>query len=126
MNYKNTEIIMYQAGDGAIKIDVRLENETVWLSLDQMSELFGRDKSTISRHIKNVFEEGELFREATVAKIATVQIEGDREVQRQIDCYSLCPKNGQQNVVTDFRFATYDFSGSFIKHFKFATHCAAN
>lgn len=80
---------MYQAGDGAIKIDVRLENETVWLSLDQMSELFGRDKSTISRHIKNVFEEGELFREATVAKIATVQIEGDREVARQIDYYNL-------------------------------------
>ena len=89
MNYKNTEIIMYQADDGAFKIDVRMENETVWLSLDQMSELFGRDKSTISRHIKNVFEEGELYREATVAKIATVQIEGAREVERQVDYYNL-------------------------------------
>lgn len=89
MSYKNTEIIMYQADDGAIQIDVRMENETVWLSLDQMSELFGRDKSTISRHIKNIFEEGELSRESTVAKIATVQIEGDREVERQIDYYNL-------------------------------------
>lgn len=80
---------MYQADDGAIKIDVRMENETVWLSLDQMGELFGRDKSTISRHIKNIFEEGELSREATVAKIATVQIEGDREVERQIEYYNL-------------------------------------
>lgn len=89
MSYKNSEILMYRADDGAIKIDVRMENETVWLSLDQMSELFGRDKSTISRHIKNVFEEGELSREATVAKNATVQVEGNREVERQVDYYNL-------------------------------------
>jgi hypothetical protein len=89
MEYKNTEIIIYQADDGRTKIDVRMENETVWLSLDQMSELFQRDKSTTSRHIKNIFEEGELTREATVAKIATVQIEGGREVERQIEYYNL-------------------------------------
>lgn len=80
---------MYQADDGSIKIDVRMENEMVWLSLDQMSELFQRNKSTISRHIKNIFEEGELSHESTVAKIATVQIEGGREVERQIDYYNL-------------------------------------
>jgi len=83
------EIIIYQSDDGLTKINVNMQNETVWLSLDQMAELFQRDKSTISRHIKNVFEEGELLREATVAKFATVQIEGDRQVSRDIDYYNL-------------------------------------
>ena len=58
--------------------NVNMQNETVWLSLEQMAELFQRDKSTISRHIKNVNTEGELIREATVANFATVQTEGDR------------------------------------------------
>lgn len=89
MSYKDTEIIMYQSEDGTTKIDVRMENETVWLSLEQMADLFQRDKSTISRHIKNVFEEGELSREATVVKFATVQNEGARMVERQIDYYNL-------------------------------------
>jgi len=61
----------------------------VWLTLDQMAELFERDKSTISRHIKNVFDEGELEQWATVAKFATVQTEGTRQVERQIEYYSL-------------------------------------
>lgn len=85
----NDNMLIYQSEDGKIKIDVRFENETVWLSLDQMTTLFGRDKSTISRHIKNVFEEGELPNEATVAKFATVQVEGYREVVRNIDYYNL-------------------------------------
>ena len=58
------EIIIYQTEDGLTKINVNLQNETVWLSLDQMAELFQRDKSTISRHIKNIFIEGELVRES--------------------------------------------------------------
>jgi toxin-antitoxin system, toxin component, fic family len=82
-------MLIYQSADGKIKIDVRFEKETVWLTLDQMATLFGRDKSTISRHIKNVFEEGELSLEATVANFATVQIEGKREVVRNIDYYNL-------------------------------------
>ncbi|MGP1625860.1 virulence RhuM family protein [Prevotella koreensis] len=85
----NDNMLIYQSEDGKIKIDVRFENETVWLSLDQMTTLFGRDKSTISRHIKNVFEEGELPNEATVANFATVQVEGYREVVRNIDYYNL-------------------------------------
>ena len=85
----NDNMLIYQSEDGKIKIDVRFENETVWLSLDQMATLFGRDKSTISRHIKNVFEEGELPNEATVANFATVQVEGNREVVRNIDYYNL-------------------------------------
>lgn len=85
----NDNMLIYRSADGKIKIDVRFRNETVWLSLDQVATLFGRDKSTISRHVKNVFEEGELSPEATVANFATVQAEGNREVARNIDYYNL-------------------------------------
>lgn len=70
MNDKN-EMLIYQSTDGQIKVDVRLDNETVWLSADQMATLFGRDKSTISRHIKNIFDEGELNFSSVVANFAT-------------------------------------------------------
>lgn len=85
----NSELLIYQTEDGQTKIDVRMENETVWLSLNQMAELFQRDKSVISKHIKNVFEEGELAEDSTVAKFATVQSEGKRVVQRDIVVYNL-------------------------------------
>ena len=87
MNQSN--IIMYTTEDGLTKIEVTFDEDTVWLSLDQMAELFQRDKSTISRHIKNIFTEGELRPEATVAKFATVQTEGNRKVTRDIDYYNL-------------------------------------
>ena len=83
------EILIYKTEDGLTKIDVKLEDETVWLSLDQMAELFQRDKSTVSRHIKNIFKEGELEKNETVAKFATVQVEGDRQVERNIEYYNL-------------------------------------
>jgi hypothetical protein len=89
MNNGHGEIIMYQTEDGLTKIEVELRDETVWLSLDRMAELFQRDKSTVSRHIKNIFAEGELSPESTVAKFATVQNEGGRDVLRQIDYYNL-------------------------------------
>lgn len=89
MSENNTELIIYQTEDGRTKIDVHMDNETVWLSLEQMSELFQRDKSTISRHIKNVFADGELLEEATVANFATVQREGNREITRNITHYNL-------------------------------------
>ena len=73
MGENNTELIIYQTEDGKTKIDVHMENETVWLSVDQMAELFQRDKSTISKHIKNIFAEGELTREAVVANFATTE-----------------------------------------------------
>ena len=66
------EIIIYQTQDGETKLSVNLQDETVWLSLDQIAELFQRDKSTISRHIKNVFEEGELQRNSVVANFGKV------------------------------------------------------
>ena len=80
---------MYTTEDGITKVEVTFENDTVWLSLDQMAELFQRDKSTISRHIKNIFLEGELKESATVAFFATVQNEGERAVTRQIAYYNL-------------------------------------
>ena len=85
----NDKIIIYQTSDGQTAIDVRLENETVWLSLDLMARLFERDKSVVSRHIQNVYREGELDRGSTVAKNATVQIENGRHVVRQIEYYNL-------------------------------------
>ena len=66
-------MIIYKSEDGSSDISVRVENETVWLSIDQMAELFNRDKSTISRHIKSVFKEGELVSEVVVAYFATTQ-----------------------------------------------------
>jgi len=83
------EIVIYQTEDGITKLSVNLQDETVWLSLEQMAELFQRDKSTISRHIKNVFGEGELLQASTVANFATVQKEGGREVVRNIEYYNL-------------------------------------
>ena len=83
------KIIIYQTEDGLTKIDVKVENETVWLSLDQMAELFQRNKSTISRHIKSIFEEGELNREVVVAKYATTTQHGAIEGKQQthwVDC----------------------------------------
>jgi len=82
------EIILYQP-DSAIQLEVLIENESVWLSLNQMTMLFQRDKSVISRHIRNIFEEEELEEWATVAKFATVQNENGRLVERQIDYYNL-------------------------------------
>ncbi|WP_028315892.1 virulence RhuM family protein [Desulfatibacillum aliphaticivorans] len=83
------EFLLYQTDDHGARVDVRLHQETVWLSLNQMASLFQRDKSVISRHIRSVFEEGELNREATVAKFATVQTEGTRKVERQIEFFNL-------------------------------------
>lgn len=70
------EIIIYQTEDGLTKINVNMQDETVWLSLDQMAELFQRDKSTISRHVKKIFEEGELQQDSVVANFATTAADG--------------------------------------------------
>lgn len=85
----NGQIILFQTQGGETKIEVRLSNETVWLTADQMAELFQRNKSTISRHIKNIFESGELEQNRTVAFFATVQDEGGRKVERNLAFYNL-------------------------------------
>jgi|SRR6218665_386951 len=82
-------IIIYQSPEGQTSIDVRLEQDTVWLNLNQISELFERDKSVISRHLKNIYNEKELDPQATVAKNATVQNEAGRTVTRDIEYYNL-------------------------------------
>lgn len=85
----NGQIILFQTQGGETKIEVRLSNETVWLTADQMAELFQRNKSTISRHIKNIYESGELEQNRTVAFFATVQNEGERTIERKIAYYNL-------------------------------------
>jgi len=88
MKNQKTEILIYQSKDGTTKIDVKLENETIWLSQYQLAELFQTDRTSIAKHIKNIFETGELT-EATCAKIAQVQKEGSRKVKRDILYYNL-------------------------------------
>ena len=84
-----SEIKIYKTNEGKTSIEVKLEKDTVWLNLNQISELFERDKSVISRHIKNIFKEGELERASTVAKYATVQKEGNRKIIRNIEFFNL-------------------------------------
>lgn len=89
MNENKGEIIIYQTDDGDTKIDVRFEDETVWLTQQQLCELYKTSKSNISEHIKNIYDEGELTEEATVRNFRTVQNEGGRNVSRNIAYYNL-------------------------------------
>jgi len=120
------EIILYQSDELPEHIEVRLDEDTVWLTLNQISQLFNRDKSVISRHLSNIYKEGELSQEATVAKNATVQTEAGRKVKRAIDYYNLDAilsvgyrvnsKQGTQfriwatNVLRDYLLKGYAFS----------------
>src|SRR3989338_9693265 len=83
------QMVIYQAKSGAIELRGDFQRDTIWASLDQIAEVFGRDKSVISRHLSNVYKEGELDVKATVSKKATVQIEGSRRVERVIEYYNL-------------------------------------
>ena len=87
----NSKIIMYQTEDGLTKIETNFDGDTVWLSIVQMAELFQRDKSTISRHIKNIFTEGELERDSVVANLQQLQLIG-------IDKMAICKNLGARNV----------------------------
>lgn len=88
-NLPKGEIVIYKASDGSTQLDVKLAEETVWLNLNQISLLLQKDKSVISRHINNIYEEGELDKNPTVAKFATVQKEGNRIINREIEYYNL-------------------------------------
>jgi hypothetical protein len=83
------QLVLYRTDDGRTRIQVRLIEESVWLTLNQIADLFQRDKSVISKHIKNIFGSGELDPARTVAKFATVQSEGGRSVTREIEFYRL-------------------------------------
>ena len=86
---ERSEVLIYVTEDGTVKLEVTMESETVWLNLNQLCELFQRDKSVISRHIKNIYTEGELEESSTVAFFATVQNEGGRSIERKIAYYNL-------------------------------------
>lgn len=86
---ENGDIIIYQTDDGLTKIDVKVQNETVWLSQQQMAELYGTTKQNISLHIKNIFDENELNENSTVKEFLTVQKEGNRNVERNVKFYNL-------------------------------------
>jgi prophage maintenance system killer protein len=83
------EVIVYRSPDGQVQVDVRLEQETVWLTQQQMAKLFGRERSVIAKHLGNAYREGELAQKATRAKYAQVQAEGGRTVSREVDHYNL-------------------------------------
>jgi death-on-curing family protein len=83
------QIEIYTSQDGSTQIEVQFKGDTFWLNLNQISSLFDRDKSVISRHLSNIYKEGELDQISTVAKNATVQIEADRQVKREIEFYNL-------------------------------------
>ncbi len=85
----NSSLVIYKSEDGAIQLDVKLENETVWLTQSQMSQLFGVDRTVVVRHIRNIYKDEELQEEATCAKNAQVQNEGGRMVKRIIPYYNL-------------------------------------
>ncbi|MBU2548568.1 MAG: virulence RhuM family protein [Proteobacteria bacterium] len=84
-----TEFLLYQSEDGRVRLEVRLQDETIWLTQQMMVELFQSSKQNISHHIKSVFEEGELSPKATVKKYLTVRQEGNREVRRELEYYNL-------------------------------------
>ena len=86
---EENKILIYQTEDGQTQVDVRMENDTVWLTQAQMAELFQTDRTSIVRHINNIYKVEELEREATCAKIAQVQIEGKRKVTRNIPYFNL-------------------------------------
>lgn len=83
------EIILYQNAEGNIKLDVRLDEETVWLTHEQMATLFGKSRSTVAEHVANVYEEGELDQNRTCRKFRQVRKEGTRDVEREVDHFNL-------------------------------------
>ena len=89
MENENGDIIIYQTDDGLTKIDVKIQNETVWLSQQQMANLYDITKQNISLHIKNIFDEEELTMDSTVKEFLTVQKKGTREVKRKVKYYNL-------------------------------------
>ena len=86
---QTTEFLLYTAPNGAIKVEVLLSNETIWLTQKRMAELFGVGVAAISKHLENIYESGELQREATLSVLETVQQEGSRQVTRKLEYYNL-------------------------------------
>lgn len=133
----NSEILIYQNPDGNIKIDVRLEEETVWLTQEQMATLFGKGRSTVTEHIINVFEEGELEQNRTCRKFRLVRQEGKREIEREIDHYNLdviisvgyrvkSPQGTQFRIWATQRLKEYIIKGFVLNDDRFKTGSSMN
>jgi hypothetical protein len=133
----NGEFIIYQNQQGNIKIDVRMQEETVWLTQAQLCQLFQKSKSTISEHIKSLFDEGELDPSATVRKFRTVQMEGNREVERDLEHYNLdviisvgyrvkSPQGTQFRIWTTQRLKEYIVKGFTLNDDRFKTGSSMN
>ncbi len=88
-NIKKGEVIIYKAKSGAVRLDVRLEKETVWLNQAQMAMLFGKTIPTVNEHLRNIYREGELEKNSTIRKFRIVQVEGKRHIERDVDFYNL-------------------------------------
>jgi hypothetical protein len=84
-----SEILLYTTPNGQVKVEIYLQNETIWLTQQKMADLFGVDRTVITKHLRNIFSEGELDKNSTSAKIAQVQQEGNRTVSREIEFYNL-------------------------------------
>jgi len=97
------EVVLYEAPDGEVRVDVRLDHETVWLTQEQMGQLFGRERSVIPKHVRNVFREGKLEPETTCAKFAQVQTEGERTATREIEPYNRSDRSSQGELVLSTR-----------------------
>lgn len=89
LHNQTTEFLLYTAPNGAIKVEVLLSNESIWLTQKRMAELFGVGVAAISKHLENIYQSGELHREATVSILETVQQEGVRQVTRKLEYYNL-------------------------------------
>lgn len=89
LNNSFTEMLLYTAPNGKVKVEIFLHNENVWLTQARMAELFGVDRSVVTKHLKNIYSEGELKKDSTCAIFALVQKEGDREVSRNTEFYNL-------------------------------------
>lgn len=89
LNNSFTEFLLYTTPDGKVKVEIFLKDENVWLTQARISELFGVDRSVVTKHLQNIYAEGELNKETTSAKIAQVQVEGGRQVNREIEFYNL-------------------------------------
>lgn len=88
-SFQESKFLLYQSDNKDVKIDVFLQNESVWLTQKMMSDLFGVDRSVITKHLSNIYEDNELDKNATSAKFALVQKEGGRNVSREIEFYNL-------------------------------------
>ena len=88
-SHQPTDFLLYKDANGQVKVEIYIFGETIWLTQDKIAQLFGVERSVITKHLKNIYESGELHLETTCAKIAQVQIEGTRKVSRKIVFYNL-------------------------------------